>query len=191
MEVEVVTATKNPLDVISLAAGMCYGKDDISVKRVASCYKSGHMSVFEHASATFSIKGISRACSHQLVRHRVASFSQQSQRYCKIDVDSDDWYVTPPMLVRTTGFKDAMRNAARSYRDALEHGIRPEDARFMLPEACKTEITVTMNCREFFHFLDLRQGQGAQWEIHQLADEMEATLRGRKQWGELLALRGN
>ena len=176
MNVTIVTATKDPIDVISLAAGTCYGKEDVSPKRVRNCFNGGHMSVFEHASATFDIDGISRACSHQLVRHRLASFSQRSQRYCKVDVESDDWYVVPPAFESDAPdsylgesprklFDKGMVNAAWAYQDALNAGIRPEDARFLLPEATKTRIMVTMNCRELFHFLDLRQGKGAQWEI--------------------------
>ncbi len=176
MIVFVDSATENPMEVISRAAGCCYGKKDVSESRVISCLNSGHLSVFEHASATWCVEGISRACTHQLVRHRVASYSQQSQRYCKIDVEKNDWYVTPPRLERTTGYEEAMRAAARSYKSALEDGVKPEDARYMLPNACKTDIFVTMNFREFMHFLDLRDTPQAQWEIRELAQEMEGAL---------------
>jgi len=204
MNVEIVAATPYPIDAISLAAGTCYGKSDYPKKRALNCYKSGHMSVFEHASVTFKASGISRSCSHQLVRHRIASFSQESQRYCKVDVDGHDWYVKPPSfdavesadslevlgMDKDEFFYACIREAEANYRDALKVGIKPEDARYLLPEACKTNIVVTMNARELFHFLDLRQGNGAQWEIHELADEVERAVADMGgQWCELMALR--
>ena len=186
MVIEIVSATSYPIDVISFAAGTCYGKDDYPAKRVRSCYKAGHMSVFEHASVTFKASGISRACSHQLV----------SQRYCKVDV-GDEWYVTPPWFSEGANqmliddYRQAMTVAAFNYLQGLQAGMKPEDARYMLPEACKTSITVTMNVRELFHFLDMRQDKSAQWEIRELANMLEATLRHypAEQWGELMALR--
>lgn len=200
MQVEIVSATSFPIYVIGYAAGTCYGKSDLSEKRVASCFKAGHMSVFEHATVTFKASGISRACSHQLVRHRLASFCQESQRYCKIDVDGD-WFVKPPSfdageddptltMERDEFFYGCMYDAARNYRNALAAGLKPEDARYLLPEAAKTAITVTMNARELFHFLDMRQSKAAQWEIRELANEVEHQLRKWDQWGDLLALRG-
>lgn len=96
MGVSIITATENPMDVISLAAGCCYNKDNVSNKRVATCISAGHLSVLEHASVCFRVDGVSRSLSHQLVRHRMASYCQQSQRYCKIDTKSSDWYVMPP-----------------------------------------------------------------------------------------------
>ena len=202
MKVEVTAATERPMEVISKAAGMCYGKSDYSPKRVKSCYQSGHMSVFEHASITFEVDGISRACSHQLVRHRLASFSQRSHRYCKVDVDSDDWYVMPEWFKAVddpngensnygkVAFECAMQRSANMYKLAIEHGCKPEDARYLLPEATKTAITVTMNVRELFHFLDTRQDRRAQWEIRELAEEMERQAGDfNSQWDELMAIR--
>ena len=202
MEIEIISCTANPIKAISLAAGTCYGKHDVSAKRVRNCYKSGHMSVFEHASITFRVEGISRACSHQLVRHRLASFAQLSQRYCKVDVESHDWYVMSPEYQRAP-YKDnpilgmpaddffslCMIDCAKNYSDALEAGIKPEDARYLLPEATKTNITVTMNARELFHFLDLRTSQSAQWEIRELAHMLEAELRKVDGWDWLVDLR--
>lgn len=189
MRIELRAATDAPMEVISQAAGTCYGKTDFPDKRVVSCYKAGHMSVFEHASVTFHVEGISRTCSHQLVRHRIASFSQRSGRYCR--TDSDDWYVTPDAFSgRLKGFyDDSMRRAMRDYQDAMKAGVKPEDARFLLPEACKTEITVTMNCRELFHFLDLRQSPRSQWEIRELANALDEALRGLPGWRQLMELR--
>lgn len=192
MKVEIMSSTPDPIGVISRAAGTCYGKDDVSFKRVSSCFKSGHMSVFEHASVTFRIEGISRACSHQLVRHRVASFSQQSQRYCKIDTHSCDWYVVPPEIVdkwTRAEFDKCMVDCAQAYRDALDDGIKPEDARYLLPESTKTTIVVTMNCRELFHFLDVRMTKQAQWEIRNLAKAMRDALLEEDGWKDLVSLR--
>lgn len=188
IQIEIIAATSNPVDVISKAAGTCYGQDNVIVKRVRNCYKYGHMSVFEHASVTFKIRGISRACSHQLVRHRLASYSQESQRYCEINTDSD-WYVTPDSFENSYEYDEYMRVAAEEYKDALAAGIKPEDARYLLPEACKTKIVVTMNCRELFHFLDLRQDKSAQWEIRNLANELENALSWLHGWSELMRIR--
>lgn len=191
MEIEIITCTANPMAVISLAAGICYGKHDVSERRVRNCYKSGHMSVFEHPSVTFKASGISRASSHQLVRHRLASFSQMSQRYCKVDTASRDWYVMPKSFSGDDAewFDDMMAEFACVYRDAIDADIKPEDARYLLPEATKTEIVVTMNARELFHFLDLRQSKAAQWEIRELANMLEEKLLSVDGWRDLIEMR--
>lgn len=181
------------MEVVSEAAATCYGKSGYSSRRVKTCYDGGHMSVFEHASATFKVEGISRACSHQLVRHRLASYSQLSQRYTKVDTSTQDWYVVPPQFKHDhpNEFRDHMEQCAVEYYGALIAGIRPEDARYLLPEATKTTITVTMNLRELYHFLDLRQVNAAQWEIHELADKVEAAVRDvNAEWSALMDLRG-
>ena len=191
--VQVLTCTSYPLMTISLAAGTCYGKSDISEKRVFNCLRAGHESVLEHASATFDIGDISRACTHQLVRHRLASYSQQSQRYCKIDVDRNDWYVIPPDILdddyKRIPYERMMRERAEQYKWALNAGIKPEDARYLLPEACKTEIIVSMNAREFFHFLDTRLSHRAQWEIRYLAEAMKGVLAAQNdEWRKLVEM---
>lgn len=194
MQVTILNKTDNPLQLISRAAGTCYGKSNYSAKRVKTCLQAGHMSVFEHASVTFEIDGISRACSHQIVRHRIASYSQQSQRYCKIDVDSDDWYVMPKSFDNLTDadnehfYRRRMKYYARFYQDALDDGIKPEDVRYLLPEATKTKIVVTMNLRELFHFFDVRNSQRAQWEIRDLAKAMHDALLDNPEWRELVTM---
>lgn len=194
MNVEIVAATQFPIDVISRAAGTCYGNDWSSHKRVVNCRNSGHMSVFEHASITFKIEGISRACSHQLVRHRMASYCQESQRYVKHSYLGEDWYVMPPEIKKHIEleqfFKVQMAAAAMEYRKALNEGINPEDARFLLPEATKTNVTMTMNVRELFHFLDLRTDKKAQWEIRDLANEMIRIIKdyADSEWFDLVLL---
>ena len=189
MQVTILNKTDNPLQLISRTAGTCYGKTNYSAKRVKTCLQAGHLSVFEHASVTFEIDGISRACSHQLVRHRLASFSQCSQRYCKIDVSSDDWYVTPQALDNSERFRVVMAQCAAAYCEALDSGIKPEDARYLLPEATKTKIVVTMNVRELFHFFDVRNNNRAQWEIRDVAYEMhDELLFVNDEWRELIAM---
>lgn len=191
MRVIVMAHTNYPMQVISRAAGTSYGKDDFKDARVRECFRRGHLSVMEHASATFRIEGISRACSHQLVRHRLASFVQLSQRYTRVDTESDDWYVIPPSFDDPQWFENVMRHCANEYLDAIwNEGIKPEDARYLLPEATKTDLTCTMNVRELFHFLDLRQDGAAQWEIRELANAIEAACSGiNDDWRELMGLR--
>ena len=199
MRVKAIQATDKPIDACSLAAGACYGKRDVSKKRLATCYKSGHMSVFEHAAATFEIEGISRACSHQLVRHRIASYCQESQRYNRYDLAGDDWYVMPDAfegvklgIADEASFKAAMQAAAYAYRYALDAGIRPEDARYLLPEATKTRIFATMNLRQLYHFFDMRISSSAQWEIRELAEAIRSVLSGvSHDWQYLISLYDN
>lgn len=194
MEVHVLKATESPLEAISLAAGTCYGKFDFSVKRVRNCFKAGHLSVFEHASATFRIEGISRACMAQLTRHRLCSFCVESQRYCKYDLKGRDWYVTPLDMMDSEGkpfsdFAKHMGACAEAYNEAVSYGVKPEDARYMLPEATKTNLVITANLRELFHIWDMRGSQAAQWEIRDLAGKMiEALAAQGWEWEYLTSL---
>lgn len=195
MEVRIISATEKPIDVISLAAGTSYGKDNVSLKRVETCVKHGHTSVIEHAYITFRIDGISRACSHQLVRHRLASYVQASQRYCKYQdlVDNKDWYVVPPSIrensTRLKTFENEMNHAALSYSLLLDMGVNAEDARYVLGNAAKTSITMSMNPREFFGFLDLRLSPKAQWEIRELAENMRWLAEHyNEQWAQLMQI---
>lgn len=193
MNVEIVSAIDNPLDIISIVAGTSYGKGDVKHNRVVTCFDNGHDSVFEHAVVTFKVFGISRTCSHQLVRHRMASYCQVSHRYTKVDIDNDDWYVTPPYIeadgTMLTAYKYDMYNAALGYKYYLTRGVKPEDARYVLPEATKTDIMVTMNVRELFHFLDLRTDSHAQWEIRDMAWKIAEAVEGiNGQWSDLIGL---
>ena len=141
------------------------------IKRVTGY---GHASVIEHASFTFSIEGVSRAMTHQLVRHRIASYTQQSQRY--VTYDTLEKYVTPPSIEENSEakriFNSALKKISETYHKLLEMGIPKEDARFILPNAAKTNIIVTMNARELRHFFNLRCCRRSQWEIRQVAIEM-------------------
>jgi thymidylate synthase (FAD) len=136
------------------------------IKRVTGY---GHASVIEHAYFTFSIEDVSRAMTHQLVRHRIASYTQQSQRY--VTYDTLEKYVTPQTISKNSEarktFDDALERISAAYRKLLKLGIPKEDARFILPNAAKTNIIVTMNARELRHFFNLRCCARAQWEISQ------------------------
>lgn len=151
-------------------------------KLVKILVNSGHLSTFEHASFTFGIDGISRACSHQLVRHRLASYSQQSQRYVRFGAGSG--FIVPPKIADDPEalkvFEQAMRAAQEAYDHLVELGQArdeknetiQEDARFVLPNAAETRIVVTMNARELRHFFEVRCCRRAQWEINALAWHM-------------------
>jgi thymidylate synthase (FAD) len=134
----------------------------------------GHASVIEHASFTFSVEDVSRAMTHQLVRHRIASYTQQSQRY--VTYDTIEKYVTPPSIARNAKakkvFDETLERISDAYQKLLEMTIAKEDARFILPNAAKTNIMVTMNARELRHFFSLRCCARAQWEIREVATEM-------------------
>ena len=157
---------------------------------------SGHDSVVEHVSFTFAVAGVSRALSHQLVRHRIASYSQQSQRYVKADgfdyvkpesirpLDSKHIRIPVPgggieCLNANAIFKEAMDCCQLAYNRLTELGIPAEDARYVLPNACETKLVVTMNCRSLLHFFELRCCNRAQWEIRALANAMLGICKDR------------
>lgn len=187
MYVTVMDATENPVKLIANVAGVSTRHVDDSISRVDRCFRDSHMGVFEHAEVTLLIKGISRACSHQLVRHRMASFVQESQRYTKIE--GSDWYVKPPAFTGTDVFDLEMHSNKRAYDLAIENGVRLEDARYLLPEATKTNITMTINARSLFHFLDLRTAKNAQWEIRELAEKIKQKVSEiNGQWRHIIEL---
>lgn len=190
MQVTAIRATESPMHLVSEAAGMCYGKDDYNPKRVRRCIANGHTSVAEHVSATFRIEGISRSCLAQLTRHRMASFSVMSQRYCEIE--GDDWHVIPPSVIEAgeeVGFCAEAEKAAKAYRRLLAKGVKKEDARFLLPEATKTSLVMTINVRSLMNFLSIRLSKSAQWEIRELANAMVHALKEiGGEWHELMEL---
>ncbi|HHQ45216.1 MAG TPA: FAD-dependent thymidylate synthase [Candidatus Altiarchaeales archaeon] len=180
MEVKIVSHTPNPEQLIASSARICYMSEaktaDADKTLIRKLRDMGHMSQFEHAVATFDVSGVSRALTHQLVRHRLASYSQQSQRY----VDEQGFsYVIPPKVEGRAKevFEEAMEAARKSYEKLKELGVPKEDARFVLPNACETRIRVTMNFRELRHFIKLRGEAGAQWEIRELAQIMLKQLK--------------
>jgi len=168
---------KDPDLIIAESGSISHSKDfknvdDQKTRHLIDLLKSlGHESVFEHVSFTFRIEGISRVCSHQLVRHRMASFTQQSQRYVPLNPE----FIIPESLIDSEfsdEVKNILENARSLYKKMVEKGIRKEDARFILPQAVETKIIVTMNGRELRHFISLRAEKDAQWEIRKLAIEM-------------------
>ena len=185
MNIELLQHTPDPERTVALAARLCYSAADMEELRskidssdygllIEKIMSLGHQSVLEHASFTFGIEGISRVTSHQLVRHRIASYSQQSQRY----VSHTDRFsaVMPPSIA-------ANEDAARiydftigvlhnAYNVMMEMGIEAEDARYLLPNSTETKIIMTMNARELLHFFALRCCERAQWEIRDMATGM-------------------
>jgi len=130
-----------------------------------------HWGVFEHATFTVSVSGVSRALTHQLVRHRLASYSQQSQRQVKIDTN-EDWYIKPPSIKDGQRFDMLMGEIAKCYQKYVDDGVPEEDARFVLPNACKTNIVITANAREWFHMFKLRTDEQSQWEIRRMFQQI-------------------
>ncbi|MDH4139664.1 MAG: FAD-dependent thymidylate synthase [Coriobacteriia bacterium] len=185
MDVRLLQHTPDPQLAVAVAARLCYAPvgaaelmeamDDEKAERVLrTIMTSGHFSALEHASYTFAIDGVSRALTHQLVRHRVASYNQQSQRYVAF-VD-EPCFIVPPSIEADPAVREAFdaANAASfgAYRCLMESGIPAEDARYVLPNAMETKIVVTMNMRELLHFFELRCCKRAQWEICDLALRM-------------------
>lgn len=185
MLVTLVQHTPDPEQAVALAARLCYSpvsigdlRERISAGDIRSFLEKilslGHHSVLEHASFTFGIEGISRVTTHQLVRHRIASFSQQSQRYVSHKEIFD--VVLPPSIASdpelSGKFSALIGEIHHLYGEMVEKGIPAEDARYILPNAAETKILVTMNARELFHFFRLRCCERAQWEIRAMAVEM-------------------
>jgi len=189
LNVVLLRHTPNPEELVAQSAKLCYSAASIDElqKRIESNDQAifiekladmRHFSPFEHISFTFGVEGISRACSHQLVRHRLASYSQKSQRYVN---EGRFAYIVPlsikntPMAVHYTGeewLADKMAEIQKWYNELVARGVPAEDARFMLPNACETKIVVTMNARELLHFFQHRCCNCAQWEIRDMAIEM-------------------
>ncbi len=184
MQVTLLNHTPEPEKTVCLAARLCYSDNSISeldekvrgidqAKFLSKIVGMGHLSVLEHASFSFGIDGISRVTSHQLVRHRVASYSQQSQRYVKFDSPE---FVLPETIGSDPGrkarFDAALSSIYKLYSELVEEDVPAEDARYLLPNAACTKIVVTMNARELLHFFRLRGCERAQWEIREMAIEM-------------------
>ena len=181
--------TPSPDVTVAAAARLCY-RDVSAVDLVQSesaekvkgllrhLRKSGHFSPFEHASFTFAVDGLSRVASHQLVRHRIASFSQQSQRYVSM---TEPDVIVPPSIEADeelrSRFAEAVRDAHGLYTEMVARGIPKEDARFILPHGWSTRLVMTMNARELHHFFTVRLCRRAQWEIRALARKMLLLVR--------------
>lgn len=187
MDVRLLFHTPDPERAVAVAARLCYAPvgaaelmeemSDEAVRRVLkTILESGHLSALEHVSYTFAIDGVSRAMTHQLVRHRLASYNQQSQRY--VSYAGEPQFIVPPDVaadpVARERFNAATAAAFDAYRAMIDAGVAAEDARYLLPNAMETKIVVTMNVRELLHFFELRCCKRAQWEIREVALEMLA-----------------
>ena len=183
-KVRLLVSTPNATAVVATAAHRCVSREEAqdyfyaatpekSAAVIRKAVGMGHTSILEHASFTFDISEISRSLSHQLVRFRIASFSQLSQRYCK----GPFGYVTPPSI-RTAAddllaeYREVMERLDGFYQYLCSKGIPAEDARFVLPNACETALLMTTNARELHHIFNLRCCQHAQWEIRNMANQM-------------------
>jgi len=194
LNVKLLEMTQDAVSVIYVACRQCYStkfageifeqkKNDMKKQEefIKKVVKSGHESPLEHVKFTFAIEGVSRALTHQLVRHRIASYSQQSQRYVK---ETNFDYIIPPSIEEDETLRNefvrVMEKIQTSYNKMIEKfkekGIVGEkanqDVRFILPQAAETKIVVTMNCRELLHFFEQRCCTRAQWEIRNLANKM-------------------
>ena len=170
MKVTLIQQTPNPIETIAQIASICYDSNPKDpMKLVKHLYRNGHHSCFEHIYFTFKIDGISRACSHQLVRHRMCSFTQRSQRYCS---ENEFEYVTPPSLGDNLFYNNDVQDIANEYRSYQEAGVPNEDARYILPNACATSLYLSCNLRELIHIANERLCSRAQWEIRELVKQM-------------------
>jgi thymidylate synthase (FAD) len=199
LKVKLLSLTPNALSLVYAACRQCYSSEfagDIyeSSKKnekkmaefITKIAASGHESPLEHVKFTFAVEGVSRALTHQLVRHRLASYSQQSQRYVK---EENFDYIIPPSIAKDKKaleeYKATLLRIQEGYNNLLDllksNGIVGEkanqDARFVLPQATETKIVISMNARELLHFFSLRCCTRAQWEIKALADKMLAICR--------------
>ncbi len=192
---ELLRYTHNPEETIALSAKLCYSSsspsellekisDSDTAKFIKMLKKMGHLSTFEHASFTFSLTGVSRALLAQITRHRIASFSVRSQRYVSM---KDFNYLIPPSVSAlgdemVEKYKQQMATISDWYEEWQEilggaNEKSNEDARFVLPNACETNMIITMNARSLLNFFDLRCCERAQWEIRDIAWQMlEAVL---------------
>lgn len=172
-KVELVYITPNAAQKIENIACVCYDSEPTEdCKIFKGCMKSRHYSVAEHSDITFKVT-CSRACSHQLVRHRTGKFTQRSQRYCK--EDGFDYYIPQSISNDRQAleiYNDVIHNIQANYKWLLDMGVEAEDARYILPNACETTIFITMDFRNFFHFLNERLCTRAQKEIRDIAKEM-------------------
>ncbi len=187
--VRLLNYTPKPIETVYTAARTCYSGNapsDIWSKRTTEfemiklldkTISSSHHSILEHILFTFSVEGLSRSASHQLVRHRLASFSQQSQRYVEMD---DAEFIVPQTFQFTPEamkiFKETTEQAKIAYKRLRELGIPAEDARFIMPNATTTNIVMSMNFRELWYVSGIRLCRRAQWEIRDLFMRIKSEL---------------
>ena len=192
MKLVLMRTTPEPDRLVAIAARRCYSNrsadeideklSDQEVGRLLDFLRQrNHLSPFEHADFSFSVDGISRALSHQLVRHRIASYSQESQRYVNYMKVESLPFITPPKISANEKaleiYNQALEHTLEAYRKMVDAGIAPEDARYVFPNAIETKFVFTMNARSLFNFFEQRCCLKAQWEIRILAMEMLKEVR--------------
>ena len=186
MKVTLITNTPDPQRLIETCARISYNsKNDpfdpeVNSKFIRKLISMGHLSPFEHASATVLIENVSRTCSHQIVRHRIAAYSQRSGRYVEFDPKKCS-FVVPSSVMKASpraieAANRAFDAAAECYGILVEEGVPKEDARFYLPQAEETSLYMTTNMHNWRHFLELRLDRHAQWEIQRVARMVLAIL---------------
>ena len=177
MKVSLIQATPQPIETIAQIASICYDSNPNNpLELVKRLYRNGHHSVFEHIYFTFKIEGISRACSHQIVRHRHCSFTQRSQRYCS----EDGFAIVEPQSIQNIdtkgGYFALMDDITRHYEELQAIGVPNEDARMVLPNACGTSLYLSCNLRELIHICNERLCNKAQWEVRAMVNQMTALV---------------
>ena len=182
MKIELLQHTPAPESFIGKVAGICYGKLETSteeqhVKRAAHCVEKGHLSTLRFAHATFHISGISRVCSHQLVRSKFLDFLQRSQRYCD-ELQSQSKAVEPNYKSKHLKYlyRKSIVESGIAYKELIALGMKKEDARMVLPQCIETELIVTGNFQAWLDFIKLRDTKEAQWEIRAVAQEIKRQL---------------
>lgn len=180
MYVELLNYSYNGAKTIELAARSTRDKfhesknNEIDYDYIKKIVKSGHLSILEHYNMSFRIEGVSRALTHQFVRHRIGvAYTQESQRYVDVASGNKDWYIIPPKIKDNEKtlkiYNETIKRNIECYKTLLSQGIPSEDARFLLPNATKSSLVFTANVRSLFHFFDYRICYRAQWEIREMA----------------------
>lgn len=178
MHVKLEFITPDALNLIGRMAAICYDSstdEESSRRRAVSCATKGHLATMRFAHAVFNVSGISRICSHQIVRSKHLDFLQRSQRYCKeVDVP----FVTPRNLNGNALMEVDMvyQHAMNAYKYLLANGVNKEDARFVLPSAAETELNIVGNLQAWMDFINLRTTPAAQWEVRAVATEINNQL---------------
>lgn len=174
MNVELISWTKNPLMTCAKAASMCY-KSEPTLTLIKGCIKSHHESVLEHASFTFMITGVSRSCSHQIVRHRISSYSQESQRY--VNVSDPEWVLPVASNTREAQIMvESCEHSLAKYEELENSGCSKDEARCVLPNATPTSLVMTMNIRSLTNFFNERLCSRASKEIREVAQAMKKVI---------------
>lgn len=193
MKIIMIEPPDNIEEIIAKAAKMCYSESSVrdligkveeqdQAAFIRKIIAIGHHSVLEHVSLHFAVEGVSRVLSHQLVRHRIASYSQQSQRYVALDKSFE--YITPKSIANLNNnaklsekYDWIMSEIHSLYKEYIDAGVATEDARFILPNATETKVFFTMNIRSLLHFFKTRGCNRSQWEIREMAMEMLSQCR--------------